>query len=90
MTIEVQDGALLFAKCLLKMSGPEDVNHAAYILAKALVETHEELTTATAERDAYRAMLCDVIASASPNKRDHPSMSKQWERATELLRDGVR
>lgn len=42
----------------------------------------------TGERDAYRAMVCDLLASASPSERDHPSMSRQWARARELLKNG--
>lgn len=42
----------------------------------------------TAERDAYRAMVCDLLASAVPNQRDHPTMTKQWARARELLKNG--
>lgn len=48
----------------------------------------EQVGKVEAERDAYRAMLCDVIASAHPNKRDHPSMSLQWDRAIAMLKDG--
>lgn len=42
------------------------------------------------ERDAYRAMVCDLLASATPNERDHPSMSRQWARARDLLKNGPR
>jgi hypothetical protein len=38
--------------------------------------------------DSYRAMLTEVLASAVPNERDHPAMSKAWKRATELLEKG--
>lgn len=41
-----------------------------------------------AERDAYRSMLRDVLASAYPNERDHPAMSKAWKAARELLKNG--
>jgi hypothetical protein len=41
-----------------------------------------------AERDAYRSALCDVVASASPNRRDHPTMHAAWEKARALLKDG--
>jgi hypothetical protein len=40
------------------------------------------------ERDAYRDMLEEVLASAAPNERDHPCMSKAWKRARELLKNG--
>lgn len=40
------------------------------------------------ERDVYRAMLCDVIASAHPYPKEHPTMTKQWARARELLKNG--
>ena len=41
-----------------------------------------------AERDAYRAMICDLLASAHPHPTEHPTMTKQWERARALLKDG--
>lgn len=47
-----------------------------------------DANTLTIERDAYRSMLCDVIASAVPNERDHPTMSKAWKSARELLKNG--
>lgn len=47
-----------------------------------------DANTLTIERDAYRSMLCDVIASAVPNERDHPAMSKAWKSARELLKNG--
>lgn len=50
-----------------------------------MIAVHDEMER---ERDSYRAMLSDVIASAHPNERDHPSMSKQWARARELLKNG--
>ena len=40
------------------------------------------------ERDAYRSMLCDLLASAHPHPTEHPTMSKQWDRARELLKNG--
>ena len=43
-----------------------------------------------AERDAYRAMLRDLLASAHPHPTEHPTMTKQWERARELLKNGPR
>lgn len=54
------------------------------------VEMHrrQQLTIATQERDAYRAMLCDVLASARPHPKEHPTMTKAWARATELLKNG--
>ena len=42
-----------------------------------------------AERDAYRAMVCDLLASASPHPTEHPTMSRQWARARELLKNGA-
>lgn len=41
------------------------------------------------ERDAYRAMVCDLLASAHPRHAEHPSMAKQWDRARDLLKNGV-
>lgn len=42
----------------------------------------------TAERDAYRAMICDLLASAVPHPVEHPTMTKQWARAKKLLKEG--
>lgn len=47
-----------------------------------------DMGEAAHDRDAYRAMLCDVIASAEPNRRDHPTMFAAWARARELLKNG--
>ena len=43
---------------------------------------------AAIERDTYRAMLCDLLASAHPHPVDHPTMAKQWARARDLLKNG--
>jgi hypothetical protein len=51
-------------------------------------EAIAERNTAHAERDTYRSMLCDVIASAHPHPDEHPTMTKAWERARELLKNG--
>jgi hypothetical protein len=40
------------------------------------------------ERDAYRAMVADLLASASPHPTEHPTMARQWKRARELLENG--
>ena len=56
--------------------------------AVSLATATERGRALEAERDAYRAMVCDLVASASPNPRDHPTMSKHWARARELLKDG--
>jgi hypothetical protein len=36
-------------------------------------------------RDAFRSMLIEILASAVPNAREHPTMTKAWARARELL-----
>lgn len=54
-----------------------------------VVEPYEQgIRDLTAERDAYRSALCDVVASASPNRKDHPTMHAAWEKARALLKDG--
>jgi hypothetical protein len=61
----------------------------ALVLTRNSRETNRKKRLAAEhERDAYRAMVADLLASAHPNRRDHPAMSKQWERAETLLRDG--
>jgi len=40
------------------------------------------------ERDAYRAMVADLLASAYPHPIEHPTMTKQWARARALLKNG--
>lgn len=40
------------------------------------------------ERDTYRAMICDLLASAHPHPKEHPTMTRQWARARELLKNG--
>jgi len=61
----------------------------ALVLTRNSRETNRKARLAAEhERDAYRAMVADLLASAHPNRRDHPAMSKQWERAETLLRDG--
>ncbi len=52
--------------------------------ANAAGERNSMLT----QRDAYRAMICDLLASASPHPTEHPTMTKQWDRARKLLKDG--
>ena len=55
-------------------------------MAQLIGEQESEVTLA--ERDAYRAMLCDLLASAHPHPVEHPTMTKQWARARELLKNG--
>lgn len=38
-----------------------------------------------AEVERLRAELANVLASAVPNERDHPTMSKAWKRAEAFL-----
>ena len=40
------------------------------------------------ERDAYRSMVCDLLASAHPHPTEHPTMTAQWKRARDLLKNG--
>jgi hypothetical protein len=47
-----------------------------------------ELRAMESERDAYRAMVADLLASAYPHPIEHPTMTKQWARARELLKNG--
>ena len=42
----------------------------------------------TAERDAYRSMLCDLMAFAKPMSISPPLVERQWDRARELLKNG--
>ncbi len=44
---------------------------------------------ALTERDAYRAMLCDLLASAHPHPVEHPTMAEAWGCAREVLRTGA-
>lgn len=43
---------------------------------------------AVAERDAYRSMVCDLLASAHPHPTEHPTMTAQWAKARALLKNG--
>jgi hypothetical protein len=62
---------------------------AGYEIARANLGTLiEQIKTCEHERDAYRAMLCDLLASAHPHPTEHPTMTKQWGRARELLKNG--
>lgn len=47
-----------------------------------------QIAALTADRDAYRAMICDLLASAVPHPVEHPTMTTQWNRARKLLKDG--
>lgn len=60
-------------------------------------EAHAQVTrlaSALAEaergRDAYRAMVADLLASAHPYPTEHPTMAAQWKRARDLLKNGPR
>lgn len=53
-------------------------------LSRTVAESH----AAGVERDAYRAMVADLLASAHPHPVEHPTMTKQWARARELLKNG--
>ena len=48
----------------------------------------EQIKVWRSERDAYRAMVVELLASAYPNERDHPTMSKAWKCARALLANG--
>jgi hypothetical protein len=41
------------------------------------------------ERDAYRTIVCNLLTSSHPHPVEHPTMTKQWARARELLKNGV-
>lgn len=63
---------------------------AGYEITRANLGTLIDQTAkAEAERDAYRAMICDLLASAYPHPVEHPTMTKQWARARELLKSGA-
>lgn len=66
---------------------PTDGHIAADILADGVILRDATIAELTSERDAYRAMVCDLVASASPHPVEHPTMSKQWGRARELLKN---
>lgn len=57
-------------------------------LRSALIIISDERDGFLRERDAYRSMIRDMMASACPNERDHPTMFRCWERAHELLKKG--
>lgn len=71
-----------------------DLTVAALGPSLTTIEASEQRATKNselmAERDAYRAMVCDLLASASPNALEHPTMTRQWNRARRLLRNGPR
>lgn len=54
----------------------------------AITEPAHAAEGVAAERDAYRAMIADLLASAHPHPTEHPTMTKQWARARELLKNG--
>lgn len=56
--------------------------------AKEIARLKEANSGLESERDAYRAMICDLLASAYPHPVEHPTMTKQWNRARELLKNG--
>lgn len=58
------------------------------IARAALSGLLDDFDALTIERDAYRSMLCDLLASAHPHPVEHPTMTKQWNRARELLKNG--
>lgn len=56
--------------------------------AKEIARLKEANSGLEIERDTYRAMICDLLASAYPHPVEHPTMTKQWNRARALLKDG--
>jgi hypothetical protein len=59
-------------------------------LEHELADLRESETTVQAERDAYRAMVCDLLASAYPHPTEHPTMTAAWAKARALLKHGPR
>jgi hypothetical protein len=57
-------------------------------LLAELRKLRRDLARTATERDAYRSMLCDLLASAHLHPTEHPTMTKQWARARELLKNG--
>jgi hypothetical protein len=49
----------------------------------------QDLEAAKARIGELEAELRNVLASASPNERDHPCMSSAWKRAEVLLEKGT-
>ena len=57
--------------------------------ARALADVRgREVERVERERDAYRSMLCDLLASAHPHPKEHPTMTREWDRARHLLKTG--
>ena len=57
--------------------------------ARALADIRgREAERVERERDAYRSMLCDLLASAHPHPKEHPTMAREWDRARHLLKTG--
>lgn len=65
------------ARAVLELSAPE-----------AHWDCQRKIDALEIERDAYRAMVCDLLSSASPSDKEHSSMSRHWKRARELLKNG--
>jgi hypothetical protein len=61
-----------------------DVRSFGDVLAHNIRMRHE-IDSLTIERDAYRDIVCDLLASAYPHPVEHPTMTKQWARAKALL-----
>lgn len=40
------------------------------------------------ERDDYKSMLCDLLASHHAYPADHPAMERLWDRVCDLLKNG--
>jgi hypothetical protein len=57
-------------------------------MADRAAELACEVTAREKDRDDYRAMVADLLASAHPHPVEHPTMTKQWEHARELLKNG--
>lgn len=60
----------------------------ADVLAEGVLARDLTIAEVSSERDAYRAMVCDLLASARPHPIEHPTMTTQWARARELLKSG--
>lgn len=77
---------LTMAQLLVEAGMPK--SDAVDVVTRIVEPYEQQITQLTRERDAYRAMLCDLLASAHPHPAEHPTMTKQWGRARALLKDG--
>jgi hypothetical protein len=90
MTARAEEQQRLAAKALAR--DQRDLIEIDSVLASAGAHVRGSIADSVraliTDRDAYRAMVCDLLASASPHPTEHPTMTKQWARARELLKNG--